>query len=383
MVGLLILKQLKNLSDESVVEMWKENPFFQAFCGMDHFQWKAPCNPTDLVHFRNRIGEKGMERIFQISVQLHGGKAMEREVVIDTTVQEKNITFPTDIKLRVKVIKKCWEIAKEENIELRRSYRRELKKLQRIIRFNLGKKKLKFVTHAQRRIKTIRNSLLREIERKLSSKPLQNKLRDLLLYKKVVNQERSEANKIYSLHEPHVLCISKGKSHKKYEFGNKVSLAITKTHGIIIGSQSFSTNEYDGNTLPKLLANIKNIRWIKPEVAYCDRGFRGKKSVLGTEIRLPSSPKNTDSQYQRRKERKNFGRRSSIEPIIGHLKSDFRMARNYLKGIIGDTINMLLACAAFNFRKWMRAYAQSLLFFYNIFYRKFYQFITAKNLVKN
>jgi IS5 family transposase len=136
MVGLLLLKQLENLSDERVVEVWVQNPYYQAFCGMEHFQWQFPCDPSELVYFRKRIGESGVEKIFQASVLLHGGQALEREVVIDTTVQEKNITFPTDTKLRVKVMGRCWKLAKEENIRLRRSYRRELKKVLRVIRFS-------------------------------------------------------------------------------------------------------------------------------------------------------------------------------------------------------------------------------------------------------
>lgn len=95
---------------------------------MEHFQWQFPCDPSELVHFRKRIGEPGIEKIFQASVLLHGAQAFEREVVIDTTVQEKNITFLTDTKLRMKVMGRCWKLAAEENIRLRRSYRRELKK---------------------------------------------------------------------------------------------------------------------------------------------------------------------------------------------------------------------------------------------------------------
>ena len=140
MVGLLLLKHVENLSDERVVEAWVRNPYYQAFCGVEHFQWRFPCDPSELVHFRKRIGASGVEKIFNASVTLHGAQALEQEVVIDTTVQEKNITFPTDTKLRLKVIDRCRELASEENIALRRSYRYELKKLRRVIRFSKGKK---------------------------------------------------------------------------------------------------------------------------------------------------------------------------------------------------------------------------------------------------
>jgi IS5 family transposase len=163
MVGLLLLKQLENLSDERVVEAWVRNPYYQSFCGMERFQWKFPCVPSELVHFRKRIGETGVEKIFQASVALHGKESLEREVVIDTTVQEKNITFPTDTKLRVKVISRCWKLASGEKLSLRRSYRRELKKTLRVIRFGKRQHDKKHVMVAVRRIKTMANALLRDV----------------------------------------------------------------------------------------------------------------------------------------------------------------------------------------------------------------------------
>lgn len=129
MVGLLILKQLRNLSDESVVERWVENGYYQCFCGEAFFKWEFPCHPTDLVHFRKRIGERGIERILQITIELNGSKAKEDELLIDSTVQEKNITFPKDTKLYERISKKCVAIAEKEKVKLRQTYRRTLKKL--------------------------------------------------------------------------------------------------------------------------------------------------------------------------------------------------------------------------------------------------------------
>ena len=362
MVGLLLLKQLENLSDERVVEAWVQNPYYQAFCGMVHFQWQFPCDPSELVYFRKRIGEAGVEKIFQASVSLHGTQALEREVVIDTTVQEKNITFPTDTKLRVKVMGRCWKLAAEENISPRRSYRRELKRVLRVIRFSKSARNKKKVAAAMRRVKTMANALLRDLTRKLPESSRAVRQEELARYSKVINQERRDTNKIYSLHEPDVYCISKGKEHKKYEFGAKAAVVMTKTHCIIVGAKSFARNEYDGNTLTDVLAQVKDIRGSIPETAFCDRGFRGRKKVGGTSIVLPESPSPKASEHFKRKARKNFGRRSAIEPVIGHLKSDFRMARNYLKGTIGDAINLLLAAAAFNCKKWINAVAAGLFF---------------------
>jgi len=362
MVGLLLLKQIENLSDEKVVEAWVRNPYYQAFCGMEHFQWRFPCASSDLVHFRQRIGEAGVEKIFQASVVLHGKAGLEREVVIDTTVQEKNITFPTDTKLRVKVMSRCWKLAAEEGLQLRRSYRRELKKTLRVIRFSKKRDEKKQAPAALRRVKTMANALLRDVMRKLPESRRASLRAELELYRRAVNQERHDKNKVYSLHEPGVLCIAKGKEHKKYEFGAKAALAMTKTNNIIIGAKSFSENVYDGDTLSAVLTQIKTVRGKAPEKAFCDRGFRGRRRVGETEIVLPSAPSSKVSEYDKRKARKNFGRRSAIEPVIGHIKNDFRLARNYLKGALGDTINLLLAAAAFNMKKWLNALAQGLLF---------------------
>ena len=362
MVGLLLLKQIENLSDERVAEVWVQNPYHQAFCGRDNFQWGLPCDPTGLAYFRKRIGEGGVEKIFQASVALHGEAGLEREVVIDTTVQEKNITFPTDTKLRVKVMTRCWKLADEEHITLRRSYRRELKKTLRIIRFGKKSDDQKKLPEAIRRIKTMANALLRDVMRKLPENSLAARHEELENYHRAVNQKRHDQNKIYSLHEPGVLCISKGKEHKKYEFGAKAAIAMTKTGCIIVGAKNFSHNAYDGDTLKELLSQVQAIRGSAPETSFCDRGFRGRKYVGGTAIVLPDAPAPNASEYAKRKARKNFGRRSAIEPVIGHLKHGFRLARNYLKGSIGDAINLLLAAAAFNCKKWLKAIAQGIFF---------------------
>ena len=345
MVGLMILKQFENLSDERVIEAWIRNPYYQAFCGETHFQWKFPCDPTDLVYFRKRIGEDGARLIFEVSVGLHGGDAMEREITVDTTVQEKNITFPTDVKLLTKVIKRCRSIAEYEGLRLRRSFRRELPGLLRQ-RFK-SRKTIK-------RIRTMAGVLIRELERKLPSESLARYEEDLLLFRRVHAQKRTDKNKIYSLHEPDVLCIGKGKEHKKYEFGRKVSIAWTKTTGVIVGAMSFKENVFDGHTLPDVLEQVWQITESCPEAAICDRGYRGRKKVGDTSVLIPGRPKKSDTPYQRRKARQRFRRRAGIEPVIGHLKHDYRMARNYLKGTLGDAINLFMAAAAYNFRKWMR-----------------------------
>ena len=344
MVGLMLLKQLENLSDERVVEAWVANPYFQAFCGENRFQWKFPCNPSDFVYFRKRIGEDGARLIFEISVALHGDDAKEAEVTVDTTVQEKNITFPTDTKLLTKIIKRCRKIAADEGIRLRRSFRRELPGLL-LQRFKSNR--------IIKRIRTMAGVLIRELERKLPREALARHEETLQLFRKVHKQKRTDKNKVYSLHEPDVLCIGKGKEHKKYEFGRKASLVVTKTTGIIVGALSFTENVYDGNTLPDVLEQVWQITETCPQVAICDRGYRGRTRVGDTEILTPRRPKKSDTPCQRRNARMRFRRRAGIEPVIGHLKADHRMSRNFLKGVLGDAINLFMAAAAFNFRKWM------------------------------
>ena len=130
-----MLMHMENVSDEIVVQHWVQNPYYQAFCGEVEFQWSFPCDPSDLVYFRRRVGEKGFEKILASSITIHGEKAVEEEVCIDTTVQEKNITFPTDAKLYRKIIVRCLKLARKEGIKLRRSYAKEIKQRKLECRF--------------------------------------------------------------------------------------------------------------------------------------------------------------------------------------------------------------------------------------------------------
>ena len=354
MVGLLILKSLEDLSDESVVIQWKRNAYYQVFCGMTEFQKKVPCHATELVHFRQRIGQEGCEKIFQMSIALHGKSALEKAVNIDTTVQEKNITYPTDAKLAIKIINRLNKLAKHFEINQRRTYAKEVKKSRLDLRHFRHVKKRKKAKRALKRLRTIANILIRELRRKLTENELTALVEeDFALYEKVLAQQPKDKNKIYSLHESHVYCIAKGKDHVQYEYGNKVSIASTAKSNIIIGAVSHPKNCHDSHTLPEVLKHIKKVRGEKVLQAVCDRGYRGKKEVDGTEIILPNKGLKRDNRYQRDKKRKQCRRRAAIEPIIGHLKSDFRLSRNFLKGEIGDHLNVLMAATAWNLKKWL------------------------------
>jgi IS5 family transposase len=354
-VGVILLKRMFNESDESVVDRWKENPYWQYFCGEVNFQHHWPFDPTELIKFRNRMGESGMERILKVSIDLFDRKEIqEKHVLIDSTVQEKNITYPTDPKLQKKIVEKCRSIAKEEGITLRQSYKRILKQLMIDQRFREHPKRKKKAMAAARKIKVIAGRVVRDLERKMNPEQLARYEQDLLLYHRVINQERTDSNKIYSLHEPEVNCIAKGKEAKKYEFGNKASIAKTMKSGIIIGALGFKENLYDADTLEPQLKQVERLTGRLPKTGIVDRGYRGRKKVLGVEIRIPGKPKKNATNYEKQKARKIFKARAGIEPVIGHVKHDHRMVRNYLSGTQGDMVNTLLAAAGFNMMKMLR-----------------------------
>jgi len=372
MVSLLMLKHIYNQSDENVVQRWTENPYWQYFSGYEDFQWDLPCDPTELVKFRNRIGSEGVEKIFKVSALMHGKDAEESEIIADTTCQEKNITYPTDTKLHVSIIKYCRRVFEQESIKIRQSYRDTLPKLLWNTRYRNHKTKAKIARTASRKIKTIAGRLLRELIRKLTIEQKSKHLSTIATAQKILSQNVSDTNKIYSLHEPEVSCIAKGKAHKKYEYGSKVSILITKTSGIIVGATNYQGNPYDGNTLPSSLLQYKTIIGKQAQKVLVDEGYRGRSYVGETEVlRVHSKSKSEHLKYSEWQIKQRFRRRASVEPVIGHLKQDYRLGRNYLKGIIGDEINLLLASAAFNLKKLMRKLLFCLKFIYQLFSLQF------------
>jgi IS5 family transposase len=367
MVGLLILKQMYNLSDEALIPAWIANPYFQFFCGEAYFQWEQPCDPSDLVHFRNRIGKEGVEKIFSISVHLFSAEVKKKEVVlVDTTVEEKNITFPTDVKLQVKIIEKCVKIAKDEDIKLRQTYTQTLKGLKIKMRFSHHPKRQAEGKKARRKIKIIAGRLVRDLERKLELEIMAKYSSDIELFKKVLSQKRDSKNKIYSLHEPETACIAKGKAHKPYEFGAKVGFAMLPGPNIIVGVETFKGNPHDSQTFEPIIVNTKKITGKSFAKAVVDRGYRGAKPFERTQVILPDNNRTAKSTYQKRVKSALCRKRAAIEPIIGHIKSDCRMARNFLKGTKGDQINAILAATAFNFRQYLNKMCQTIIFWLNL-----------------
>ena len=350
MVALLILKYVRNLSDENLIEQWSENIYYQYFSGEHHFQPAIPCVPTELVAFRQRIGEAGVELILNESIRVNeppndGSAAV---VSVDTTVQEKNITYPTDDKLYKKIIKKCWKAADDEGIDLRQSYRRVVKKLGHQQRFRNTKTGARDARKANKKIKVIAGRLVRELARKLPLDRLGIYLPDLKLYQRVLSQKRDDKDKVYSLHEPDVKCYAKGKEHKKFEFGSKVSILVEQSTGIIMGAINFTETLHDSKTLPEALEQYERLTGEQPAQVFVDRGYKGLKQYKASLIQVPKPDKNIS-----RSKRKKHSKRAAIEPVIGHLKADYRLCRNFLKGILGDLMNVIMAAAAMNFKRVM------------------------------
>ena len=352
-VSLLILKQLRNLSDESVVEQWAENSYYQYFSGEDSFTPKIPCVPTELVEFRKRIGEEGAELILKESIRINGKDADDDNLSGDTTVQEKNITYPTDDKLYKKIITKCRGIALEEDIELRQSYKHTIKKLSIVQRLRRNKGGDVKARRASKKVKTIAGRLVRELERKLTPEAMKKHGDDLQLFTRVLAQRRSDTDKIYSLHEPQTKCYTKGKEHKKFEFGSKASLLITQRTGVIVGALNFTQTMHDSKTLPQAIEQYERLTGKQAQNIFLDRGYRGPKKINDTKLHTPKPDKNI-TQAKRNKHK----RRAAIEPTIGHLKYDHRMIRNYLKGTLGDAMNLMLAASAMNFKRVINLWKQ-------------------------
>ena len=366
MIGCLLLKQMYNLGDDKIPEYWIRDVYFQYFCGGVFFEHKFPFDPSDFTHFRKRVGEDGFSKIFAYSVKVHGKEIPKQAKfsLSDTTVQENNTTFPTEAKLCKKVIDKCNDIAENAGIKQRQKYKKESKQLVRDCYNSKHPKRAKQAKKSKKRLKTIANKQLRELDRKMTESQKQAYKDELAIYIRAVNQQKNDKDKIYSLHKPFTKCIAKGKPHKPYEFGNKVGIITGGRKGrkIILAITTFLENIYDGHTLEPLLNQMESNKIRLPKELVYDRGGRGKADVKGVKIIIPSPPKKTDTLYQKQSKRKKCRTRAAIEPIIGHLKTDFRMSQNYLHGEAGVKINAFMAATAWNLKKLMEILKKNFLY---------------------
>lgn len=349
MVGLHYLKAMYDESDESVVEKWIENPYWQFFSGEQFFQHELPCHPTSLVKWRKRVGVNGVEKllkqVLKTAVEYRAIKGNELKcVAVDTTVQEKAISFPTDARLYDKARRALVKVAKRNAIKLRQTYvrvgKQALLKQSRYAAARQGNRAKK----QTKQLRTYLGRVIRDIERKLS--PFPTALQTLLeSAKQIYRQQKQDSPKCYSVHAPEVECIAKGKVHKRYEFGCKVAFVTTLTSNWIVGIAAHHGNPYDGATLPSALDQVERLMGVKPQTAVVDQGFRGSDhhpetvEVLVCNRQVPTALKRL------------LKRRNAIEPVIGHTKQDHALGRNYLKGKHGDCINALLAGCGFNLRK--------------------------------
>jgi len=361
MVGLHYLKHAYDESDESLIERWVENPYWQYFCGYAYMEHKFPVDPSSMSRWRHRVGSERMEILlretFSTALRENYVKPSDASrIIVDTTVQEKAVAFPTDARLYLKSIHRLIKLSKDRGINLRQSYVRVSKKAF----FNQCRyaraKQYKRATKLTSKLKTYLGRLIRDIERKIvnSDEMLATMLERT---KRIHDQKRDDSHKLYSLDAPEVECISKGKAHKRYEFGCKVSISVTHKNNWITSSAAVHGNPFDGNTLSATIAHSKSNTNVQAQEVYVDLGYRGHDYVGDAKIYKPDGK----IKQLTRRIRNKIKRRSAIEPTIGHVKSDNRMGRNYLKGADGDRINAILAAAGYNMRKLIAAFLYALM----------------------
>jgi len=354
MVALHYLKYQHNLSDEAVVTRWVENPYWQYFSGRQFFEYEMPIDPSSMTRWRKRLGEAGAETMLKATIE--AGVAMDAikpshlsHVNVDTTVQTKAIRYPTDSRLYDRARERLVAEARKAGLNIKQSYQRVGKYLvMKTSRYSHARQ-MKRAKACTRKLRTNLGRVIREVERQ-GSVPAVVQL--LSVCKRIHAQRIHDQQKIYSVHEPQVQCIAKGKAGKKYEFGQKVSVATTSKGGWLIGALCVTGNPYDGHTLQRQIEQVDRLNIKKPasQTVHVDMGYRGheyqgEKTVIIDKRRRGETPRRIWRWMKRR---------AAVEPTIGHLKSDHRLDRNQLRGTLGDSINAILSAAAMNFRKLLR-----------------------------
>lgn len=355
--GLFYLQHTFRLSDEAVVARWAENPYWQHFCGETFFQHRLPIDPSSMTRWRNRIGEEGVEWLLTQTIRAgqRAGTVQDdhlKKVTVDTTVMEKNIAHPTDARLYEAARRKLVRLARAVGISLRQNYNRLAPRLCGQVGRYAHARQFKRMRKALRRLKGYTGRVLRDIERQMEAiaeGPLKSRLQELVaLVNRVLAQKPKDRKKLYSLHEPAVDCISKGKAHKRYEFGTKVSVATTTEGGFVLGMRLLPGNPYDGHTLHEALEQVEILTGERPEMALVDRGYRGH-GVETVKVFISGARRGVTRTIA-----KLLRRRGAIEPMIGHMKNDGRLTRCPLKGTTGDALFAVLCGCGHNIRMILR-----------------------------
>ena len=369
MVGLHLVKHMDGLSDEAVCARYLDSPYAQLFCGETFFQHALPLDRSSMTRWRRRIGPERLELLLaeSLAAAQRGGAVEERHlrrVTIDTTVQPKAVTHPTDSKLLQRGIEILARLARRNGVRLRQSFSRVAKKARREAAKLIHSGRPRQAERQVRRLRTWLGRLFRDIGRKIAGNAAAEAAfaGPLGLIARLLRQRREDRgrDKLYSLHAPEVECIGKGKAQARFEFGAKVSIAAINALApggqFVLGARALPGNPYDGHTLAEQIAQTERITGIGIERAYVDRGYRGHDADRDRVI-LAGQKRGITPTIRRERRRRN-----AIEPVIGHLKSDGHLGRNFLRGTEGDAANAILAAAGHNLRL-LRAWLARLLAF--------------------
>lgn len=355
--GLLYLQHTFALSDEAVVWGWVENPYWQLFCGETWFQHQPPIDPSSLTRWRQRIGAEGMEWLLAQTIEAAASAKVIKQhsldkVIVDSTVQEKAIAYPTDSKLLNRGRQQLVQLVAETGITLRQNYNRIAPKLAgQIARYAHAKQYRRMRNHLKK-LKTLVGRVWRDVSRQLAQVPqhLKPKVTDLLQkVERLLKQQPQDNHKLYSLHAPEVACINKGKSRQPYEFGVKVSVMTTHKEGLVVGMRSLPGNPYDGHTLHLALEQAAVLMQQQPKEVFVDLGYRGATVPAGVKVYHRKLRRGITARLKR-----DIRRRSAIEPVIGHMKNDGRLRRNWLQGTEGDAFHAILCGCGHNLRMILR-----------------------------
>ena len=365
--GLFILKHTHSLSDEALCARWLENPYYQYFCGEQVFRHELAFERSSMSRWRGRLGEENLKALLQESLSVaHKTGALETKdlerVVADTTVQPKAIAHPTDARLMYRAIEKLVALAKREEVPLRQSYLRVGKRAAIMVGRYIHAHQFKRARRMLRFLRTRLGRLIRDIGRKIDGDQVLEALFIplLSLASQVRHQDRHRRGpKIYALHAPEVECIGKGKPRTPYEFGCKVSVVtpVTSPKGgqFVLHAKALHGNPYDGHTLGPIIADLERLTGVETRRIHVDKGYRGHNHPHRFRVWISGQVRRVTASIRRE-----MRRRAAVEPVIGHLKAEHRMGRNYLKGPEGDRINAVLAAAGYNFSLLLRWLAELL-----------------------